>query len=288
MAITIDESRETLTDSVMWNDDFLRLNVKLDRATRAIGNRISSETDLLRSTTTENLSSGTAEYTVSATGFLSGHQATEVYETTNFRRLRTVSWENLRVEEDLSVGNTGRPELITWLSPTKFRVYPTPDDSYTLGFSYRQPFTVWKPGAMGTYSATTTYYYGDWVQNDGDPDSLYYQVVKRDGTSTGQEPSTSSDWEQITDVSATVDPKSTNINIPDRWVDEMLHIGAKYYLLRGAAHSHPDARGMDVQVEDLIRRIRGSAIAEGVWLPDEAKRYEDNYGPAAGTFYRQL
>ena len=42
----------------------------------------------------------------------------------------------------------------------------------------------------------------------------------------------------------TASPGSVTLNIPTEWVGPIIHLGAKYYLLYGAAEAHPDSIGI--------------------------------------------
>jgi hypothetical protein len=57
------------------------------------------------------------------------------------------------------------------------------------------------------------------------------------------------------------------LNIPDRYVYEVLWTGAKAALVRGAP-GHPDWKDAQVEFEALIARAKGEVTPRGVWFSD--------------------
>jgi hypothetical protein len=277
MARTIQDLRDQMMFQALWNEDFFGQNARIDYALRTAGNLVANNTFCTVASATKATTADDNTLDMSATtGFQAAMVMAEPYiQSTDWRRLRIVSLENLRLENDLSSGTTGRPEMLAWTSPDTAILYPIPDAAYTIVFYHRAPFTVWKPGAQGTYAATTTYYEGDWVKDDDS--ASFYQSLYRVGTFINQAPPNTTYWRAITDVTALVNPLTQTINIPDRFVDEVVNVIAKRSFFRGVRQSHIDVPGED-EVQRVLLNMRGQSWDPGAWLPDPAMAIEDNYG----------
>lgn len=279
MTRTLTETRLTLRDAVLHIGDGGFGDAKLDRAIRAAFNRFLRETRIDRTVTQVTIANAASTLDVTATSgaeaFLPGYLTNIPWMSTTFKSVRPISFENLRQLREDSSTASGRPELIAWQSPTLGYLFPTADAEYTLNVPWWKPLTSFDIGTQGVWSSTTAYDVDDVVQGDGDPDALYYRCI---AASTNNEPPNATYWVAITGVTATA-PASVTINCPDQYFDDVLHTGAKRYLLYGAAHSHPDARGMEQEFRDLIDKAKGDATFSGVWFGNPGAHQSSSYGP---------
>jgi len=73
--------------------------------------------------------------------------------------------------------------------------------------------------------------------------------------------------------------RAVELNIPDRWVDDVIWFGARAYLLLGAP-GHPDAyAAMQEFLRNVIPLAKGEGTRHGAWWPSYKGTLEQGYGP---------
>lgn len=134
MAITVEQARQIVFDSVLHTYDSAFNARKLDRAIIATCNRFLRETHIARTSRSIAIVSDTIEYDLDsevADGFRPDqivgvpHVASD-----DWRPLQIVDYDILRREYDTTEAS-GRPELISF-SGDKAYVFPKPDAGYTI------------------------------------------------------------------------------------------------------------------------------------------------------------
>lgn len=220
MAITLQEARKVVTDSVLHIGETTFDSDKIDRAIKVSCERFLRETGISRTvgTVTVNSAASTIDVTTTLTDFLPGCLVELPFIASTNSRLQVVSYQNLIMQKDMMDGATGRPELIAWNSPTAGYLFPTTDAQYIISFVYVQPLTSFTPGTKA----------------------------------------------------------HVTLNVPDRYVYEVLWTGTKAALIRGAP-GHPDWKDAQAEFEALIARAKGEVTPRGVWFSDVYGNFDHVY-----------
>lgn len=207
MAVTVQDARAIVLDSIVHTGTATFSETKLDRAIIAACDRFLRETRIVRKTSNVSLSDGTTTYSLAT--LKSG--GTDFEQLINIMHLAAPGWERIEMVDYNSVRtlfedntNEGEPELVA-IDGDNLVVYPTPDAAYTL--------------KVQTYEIT---------------DQTNWTIGGTDGTTL-----------------------AVTLNVPDRWIYDVLWWGARSYLLMGAP-GHPDARpAMAEFTRVIIPKARG-------------------------------
>ncbi|MFP4145290.1 MAG: hypothetical protein ACLFV3_09115, partial [Phycisphaeraceae bacterium] len=146
MGIIVDEARNTLSDSALHSGGGFEV-ITLDRALRGSGNYLMRKSGISRAVTEITLDQDSSTVDISATesSFLAGHLFEQPFlSSPDFNGLSVISFRNLR--QKLQTPASGRPELISFLSPSVAYLYPEPAQEYTLSLPWWQPLTTWTYG----------------------------------------------------------------------------------------------------------------------------------------------
>jgi len=170
LAVTVEEARAKVRDSIVHTGTSSFSDTKVDRAIIAACNRFLRETRIVRKQTDVSLSDGTTTYSLAT--LKSG--GTDFDRLIQIMHLASPGWERVEMsdynvvrshlEEDSS---EGEPKLVA-LDGDNLVVYPTPDASYTLKVqTYElQDETGWTIGGSdGTTLAVTLTVPDAWVDD---------------------------------------------------------------------------------------------------------------------------
>lgn len=84
-----------------------------------------------------------------------------------------------------------------------------PDKAYTLGAWWWEPFTAWRPGAMGQWSSANTYQAGDLVSLPTANSNIYQSAISNNTSNA-----TTSSWSIIA-TGTLADPNTLTFNLPN-------------------------------------------------------------------------
>jgi hypothetical protein len=210
MAVTVEEARAKVLDSILHTGTTTFSESKLDRAIIASVNRFLRETRLSRKTHSISISDGVISYsmaTLAAAGTdLEARVGVAHVASTDWERVKYTDYNNIRHRHEKESAD-GKPELIGFDGDNMI-VYPTPDAAYTL--------------TVQTYELQ---------------DVSSWTIGGTDGTTL-----------------------AVTLDVPDRWVDDVLWFGARGYLLFGAP-GHVDASAAMAEfTRVLIPKARGDTL----------------------------
>jgi hypothetical protein len=186
MAVTVEDARAKVLDSILHAGTATFTESKLDRAIIAAVNRFLRETRLARKTHSIAISDGVLSYSLAAGTDLENRTGVAHIASTDWERVKYTDYNNIRHRHEKESAE-GKPELIGFDGDNMI-VYPTPDAAYTL--------------TVQTYELQDV---SSWTIGGTDATTL-----------------------------------AVTLDIPDRWVDDVLWFGARGYLLFGAP-GHPES-----------------------------------------------
>jgi len=152
--ITVQEARDTMTGSLLAQAGPLTYtDAEKDRALRFAGNEFIRRTFCTRTTATFQINATTNEGPYDVPASISDFRPYRLlWVEESYRQLRVVDYSHIAQMHEDGTEGTGEPEWIAWRNKGEMFVAPTPDQAYTLTFTYAPPLVQWTIG--GTDSVT--------------------------------------------------------------------------------------------------------------------------------------
>lgn len=132
--------------------------------------------------------------------------------------LRQVSFDTV-LNQLYAYNVVQQPQVIAFNTTTTGKVYPTPNENYTLNLLWNEQFTKWDYGARGSWVSIQNYVIGDLVQY---LNNVYQCVANNSNEIPASNPTY---WNPL--GPGTVDaPTNIILNIPDDYYPSLLMYGA--------------------------------------------------------------
>ena len=110
---------------------------------------------------------------------------------------------------------SGQPQIMAFTDRTGIgKVFPCPNQDYTMRMVWNALFTNWTIGTQGAWSASTVYQPGDVVSSGG---NLYQAIIQNSNIAVG----TASTWTSLGAGSLTA-PGSVTFQIPDDYLNTLI------------------------------------------------------------------